>query len=57
MQASQDKVSAMKIMAMLTIAFPSLSKNDKSEGRNRVGIENIVFLGGGLLARRGFVWH
>ena len=57
MQASQDKKSAMKIMAMLAITCPSLSKSGESEGSNVVGIENVAFLGGGLLARWGFVWH
>ena len=57
MQASQDKESAMKTMAMLAIAFPSLSKNGESEVSNRVGIENVAFLARRLLARRGFVWH
>ena len=54
MQASQDRESAMKIMAMLGIAFPSLSKSGESKGSNRVGIEDVAFLGGGL---RGFVWY
>ena len=48
MQASQDKENTMKIMAML-------SNVDESEGNNRVGIENVAFLAGGLLAKRGFV--
>lgn len=56
MQASHGKERATKIMAMLAMAFPIMSKRGESEGSDRVGVENVAFIGGSL-AKRGFVWH
>lgn len=54
--ASHGKERATKIMKMLAMAFPIISKRGESKGSDRIGVENVAFIGG-VLPRPGLVWH